>query len=125
MLFTSPIYLLFLFVVVLLFWLLPKKCRIPLLLLASYVFYMAWSPPFGLIYGPVIFLDSLYFYWLSRLMCRYPLRKKQILIVGVSTELALLAFFKYSNFLLTTYENVFHFLNLPAHHAEVHIFLPL
>lgn len=125
MLFNSWIYILFLAITVLLYWNLPQRFRVPLLLIASYVFYMSWSPPFGLIYGPVIFLDSLYFYGLSRAMVKWPHLKKKILIFGVTTELALLAYFKYANFLAETVEALMQGMHLPAFHAEFHVFLPL
>jgi alginate O-acetyltransferase complex protein AlgI len=125
MLFNSPIYLLFLLITVLLYWTLPARFRVPLLLLASYMFYMSWSPPHGLIYGPVIFLDSVYFYWLSRAMCRWPQWKKPLLIFGVTSELCLLGWFKYANFLAQSSEALLQFLHLPAHHVQFDIFLPL
>ena len=125
MLFNSFIYVVFLLVTVLLYWNLPQRFRVPLLLLASYVFYMVWSPPFGLIYGPVIFLDSLYFYWLSCLMVKHAAHSKKILVFGVASELMLLAFFKYNNFLLSSFEAILSFMHLPAFHLEVNIFLPL
>ncbi|MCE3235984.1 MAG: putative rane protein involved in D-alanine export [Vampirovibrio sp.] len=125
MLFNSPVYLIFLAVVVALYWSIPHRFRIPLLLLASYVFYMSWSPPHGLMYGPLIFLDSLYFYWLSLAMIRWPQFKKPILIFGITTELSLLAYFKYTNFFAQTSEAILHFLHLPARHVHFDIFLPL
>lgn len=125
MLFTSPIYLLFLGLIVLLYWNLPQRFRVPCLLLASYVFYMSWSPPHGLIYGPLIFADSFYFYGLSRAMVRWPNYKKQLLIFGVTTELCLLAYFKYANFFAQTGDAILHFLNLPSNPAHFDIFLPL
>lgn len=125
MLFNSPTYMLFLVAVVLLYWNLPTRFRVPLLLLASYVFYMSWSPPHGLMYGPLIFLDSLYFYWLSRVMVRFPGHKKGLLIFGVTTELALLAYFKYANFFAHTGEAILRLLQMPVRHMEFDIFLPL
>jgi alginate O-acetyltransferase complex protein AlgI len=125
MLFNSPIYLLFLTITVLLYWHVPKSWRIPLLLIASYIFYMSWSPPHGLMYGPLIFMDSLYFYWLSRAMVRWPQAKKPLLIIGVTSELLLLAYFKYANFFAQTVDSVLKALNLPATQAHFDIFLPL
>jgi alginate O-acetyltransferase complex protein AlgI len=125
MLFNSPIYLIFLALTVLLYWNVPTRFRVPLLLLASYVFYMSWSPPHGLIYGPVIFLDSLYFYWLSRAMVRWQAYKKPLLIFGITTELCLLGWFKYANFLAQSGEAVLHFLHVPVQPVGFDIFLPL
>lgn len=125
MIFSSWTYVFFLMAVLLLYWTAPQRFRIGLLLLASYVFYMSWSPPFGLIYGPVIFLDSLYFYWLSRLMVKHTAHKKKILVFGIVTELMLLAFFKYANFLLGTVEGLMAMAHMPMPHVELNIFLPL
>jgi alginate O-acetyltransferase complex protein AlgI len=125
MLFNSPLYLLFLAFVVLLSWKLPGRFRVPLMLAASYFFYMSWSPPHGLIYGPVIFLDSLYFYWLSRAMVRWPSVKKPLLIFGLVSELGLLAWFKYANFLAQTGETILRLLHQPVHPVSFDIFLPL
>lgn len=125
MLFTSWIYILFLIVTVFLYWKTPQRYRIGLLLVASYIFYMSWSPPFGLIYGPVIFLDSLYFYWLSKAMTRWPRFKKQLLILGVSSELLLLAYFKYTNLIIETCNAFLSGIHLPPLAWESHLFLPL
>lgn len=125
MLFNSPIYLIFLAITVLLYWNIPHRFRIPLLLLASYVFYMSWSPPHGLMYGPLIFVDSFYFYWLSRAMVRWPNFKKPLLIFGITTELCLLAFFKYANFVAQTSEAILQFFHVAVAPVHFDIFLPL
>lgn len=125
MLFNSWIYIIFLVVTTILYWRLPIRFRVPLILVASYTFYMSWSPPFGIIYAPLIFIDSLYFYWLSRAMERWPNHKKKLLIFGVTTELALLAYFKYANFLTSSLENILKMIHCPAYHVEFSIFLPL
>ncbi len=125
MIFSSLTYVLFLAIVILLYWRLPIRFRVPLILLASYTFYMSWHPPDGLIYGPVIFADSLYFYYLSRAMVRWPQFKKPILIIGVTTELCLLGYFKYINFLSQTLDALLAFCHLPAPHAHFDVFMPL
>lgn len=125
MLFNTPIYLFFLIIVVLAYWNLPSRFRVPLLLLASYVFYMSWSPPHGLIYGPLIFLDSWYFYKLSQWMVRFPQHKKKLLIFGVTTELMVLAWFKYANFFADNINAVLNFAHVHTQAVHFDIFLPL
>ncbi|MBX9724738.1 MAG: hypothetical protein K2X81_25255, partial [Candidatus Obscuribacterales bacterium] len=49
MLFNSLQYLLFLPIVALLYWRSPAKLRLPILLIASYVFYMSWMRVYGLL----------------------------------------------------------------------------
>lgn len=125
MLFNSPIYLIFLAVTVLLYWQCPAKWRVSLLLAASYIFYMSWSPPHGLLYGPLIFADSFYFYWLSRVMTRWPKYKKPLLIFGITTELLLLGYFKYANFFAQTTDAILQAFHLHASYVHFDIFLPL
>jgi len=124
-LFNSWTYACFLALVVLLFWRFPHRFRLGFVLLASYLFYMAWSPPFGLLYAPVIFLDAAYFYGLSKLMLKWPQYQKAILITGITTELLLLAYFKYAGFLYHSVERLAHLWHIPIPHVELTIFLPL
>ena len=125
MIFSSIEYVLFLILTTVLYWTIPQRFRVLLLFIASYIFYMAWEPPFGLIYGPVIFLDSFYFYMLSVAMQRWPQAKKGILIFGVTTELCLLAYFKYAGLLLGAAEGIAHAVGIHVPHVTVNIFLPL
>lgn len=125
MVFSSPLYILFLFLTVCLYWTLPQKYRTPLLLAASYIFYMAWSPPFGVIYAPVIFLDSVYFYYLSVAMVKWPQHSKKIMIFGITTELLLLGYFKYANFAAQSIEGLLQAMNFPAPDWQFNVFLPL
>ncbi len=125
MVFSSFTYVFFLFILLILYWNAPQKWRVPLLLIASYVFYMAWHPPFGFYYAPVIFLDSVYFYYLSVLMVKFPEHKKKILVFGITTELLLLGYFKYTNFLIDTVNGVVGMSGSEPFMVEVNIFLPL
>lgn len=125
MVFSSLPYVFFLLITVGLYWTMPVRFRVPLLLLASYIFYMSWKPPQSIFYGILIFLDSLYFYGLSVAMVRWPQHKKKLLIFGVVSELCLLGYFKYTNFLLGTTETLLQWLHLPSFHLQLDIFLPL
>ena len=126
MIFSSLTYIFFLFAVVLLYWKLPQRFRIPLLLLASYVFYACWSPPWGLAYAPLLLLNTGFAYGLARAMVRFPARKKLLLILGVATQLGGLAYFKYANFLTETLFGILGVLQMPAQQAaHFDIFMPL
>ncbi len=55
MLFNSLSYLIFFPAVFLLYWLTPHRFRVPLLLVASYIFYMSWKPVYGvLLFGMTV-----------------------------------------------------------------------
>ena len=127
MLFNSPLYLLFLLLTVILYWVLPLRFRVPMLLVASLVFYMNWSPPHGFIYGPMLFLDAAVIYGLSVLMTRYRDFQKSFLIIGVTAQILLLGVFKYANFFTDFGNWLLHLIHPAATLASSHfnIFLPL
>lgn len=95
MLFNSLAYLIFLPVTVCLYWLVPFKWRVPLLLLASYVFYMFWKPVYGLLMIGLTIVNYLF----GLLLERTQTRKRLCLALGVIVNLVVLAFFKYTYFL--------------------------
>ncbi len=98
MLFTSLQYLLFLPFVVFLFWTLPRRIRLPMLLLASYLFYMSWQPMFVyLIFGMTVFN-----WLLGNLLWKSHQKKKLIFGFGIVLNLLCLAVFKYSNFICSS-----------------------
>lgn len=95
MLFNSLKYALFLPIVVLLFWVCPQKWRVPILLLASYIFYMSWRPGYILLILGLTWFN----YWAGNALARSKENKKGWLAFGVATNLITLAFFKYAYFL--------------------------
>lgn len=99
LLFNSLTFLLFFAVVMTLFQFLRGwDSRKWLLLVASYLFYAAWNPPYVFILLASTCLD----WWLARLIWREarPGRRRLLLIVSLVTNLSLLAFFKYGEFAL-------------------------
>jgi D-alanyl-lipoteichoic acid acyltransferase DltB (MBOAT superfamily) len=93
--FNSLKFAVFLPVVLLLFWLSPTRWRIPLLLIASYIFYMAWRP----VYLFLILGLTVVNYWLGLRIWSSQQNKKAWLYVSVFINLATLAYFKYFYFL--------------------------
>src|ERR1700740_787378 len=98
MLFTSAKYLLFLPLVVLLYWLMPKQWRLGMLLVASYYFYATWIPAFLLL---IVGL-TLFNFVLGGALHKATGARKPLFIFGVTANLLTLGFFKYTNFLLDT-----------------------
>lgn len=94
MLFNSLKYALFLPIVAILFWICPQKWRVPLLLVASYVFYMSWRP----IYIFLILGLTVFNYFAGLLIANQPARKKFWMIFAVTANLLVLAYFKYAYF---------------------------
>ncbi len=122
MLFTSLQYLIFLPLVVAVYWLCPRKFRLPLLLATSYYFYMSWMPAFILL---ILGMTLFNFFWGDFLSKCSPERKKPIFTVGLIVNLLCLCFFKYTNLLLETAAAC---VGIVTHHAPVwhaDIILPL
>lgn len=121
MLFTSGQYLLFLPSIVLLFWLIPKKVRMPMLLLASYLFYMSWMPVFVfLIFGMTVFN------WVYGNVLSQSQEKRKLLFgIGVTINLLVLAIFKYASLFVDSVQSVASLFHLNTNNWTVSIILPL
>ena len=71
-----------------------------LLLLASYLFYAAWNPPFVLL---ILFSTAVDFVLARKIAAAVtPTKRKALLLLSVSTNLGLLAYFKYSPLAIET-----------------------
>jgi alginate O-acetyltransferase complex protein AlgI len=74
-----------------------RKLLLPILLVASVVFY-AWGNP---AHTPILVVSILVNYFTGRALADWdlpPLRRKAVFIAGIIFDLAMLAFFKYANF---------------------------
>jgi alginate O-acetyltransferase complex protein AlgI len=69
------------------------------LVAASLVFYGYWSPKFILL----LLLSVAFNYFWSTLLDRSPARSKLLLALGIGVNLAILGYFKYTNFLLENF----------------------
>ncbi len=100
MLFNGFLFLYFFVAVFVLRWILPRKLVAPLLLVASYVFYLSW----GLKYGALIFGMTVFTYFAAARIkgAKDAATKKRNLAVTVVLLLLPLVFFKYTDFLLAT-----------------------
>ena len=121
MLFNSLQYLVFLPTVFLLFWIVPHKLRVPLLLVASYVFYMSWKP----LYGLLIFGLTLGNFLLVPLIAKTATHKKLMLGLVVALNLITLGVFKYAYFTMDVVKQGLGLAGLNWHEPHLHIILPL
>ena len=98
MLFNSFEYLVFLPVVVLAYWLVPRQVKPVLLIAASYFFYMYSFKVYGLLLLGLTVAN----YALGLLVSHFQKReaRRLILIAGIALNLSMLALFKYTNFIL-------------------------
>lgn len=121
MLFNSLQYLVFLPTVFLLFWLLPQKARVPLLLVASYVFYMSWRP----VYGLLILGLTLGNFLLVPMIAKQAHRKKLWLGITIAVNLITLGIFKYTYFAMSTVKDGLNLFGVSWREPHLHIILPL
>ncbi|HEX2862705.1 MAG TPA: MBOAT family O-acyltransferase [Lacunisphaera sp.] len=98
MLFNSLTFVVFFALVMGGYWSLRSwEARKNLLLVASYIFYGAWNPPFALLLFGTTALD----FWLGKRIGAAPVgTRKAWLVASVCANLSMLGFFKYGNFLL-------------------------
>ena len=121
MLFNSIQYALFLPLVAILFWLFPQRLRVPLLLAASYIFYMSWRP----IYILLILALTVFNYAAGLMIAGKTTHRKLFLILAVSGNLLVLAYFKYAFFFDDTLSTLLKPMGMPVSAIPFEIVLPL
>lgn len=101
MLFNSLDFFIFFPIVVLVYFIVPRKIRYIWLLVASYYFYMCWNAEYALLIG----VSTLITYISGLFLCRLkkPWLRKLVVAVSFISNLGILVFYKYFDFLL---ENV-------------------
>jgi D-alanyl-lipoteichoic acid acyltransferase DltB (MBOAT superfamily) len=120
MLFNTPQFFLFLLVTLGLFYTAPRSWRKPLLLGASYWFYMSWNWRFAPLLLTLTAVDYTAARWIA--FTAGARRRKLLLIVSITANLAFLGFFKYYNFLAG---NAAAMLGRPESAFALRIVLPL
>src|SRR5215212_6236475 len=99
MLFTSIRYALFLPTMLALYYAMPRRARPILLLLASYVFYASWNPPYLLMLLAMTGVNYLFGLWIARE--RDAGRSTGTLLgMAVAANVLVLGYFKYAGFLV-------------------------
>ncbi|MBC7998722.1 MAG: MBOAT family protein, partial [Leptolyngbya sp.] len=121
MLFTSLEYLLFLPATLILYWTLPHRFRVPMLLIASYLFYMSWNSTLVLL----IIAMTVFNYFLGDVLSRATSHKKLVFGIGIVANLACLSYFKYSNFFVNSANGLLHLVGAPTYSVTLNIILPL
>ena len=126
MLFNSINYLFFLPIVVMLYFLLPQKMRNLWLLIVSYFFYMNWNAKYALLLAAstaITFVCSLF---VEHFKNKSQVTKaKACLIVCIVSNLSMLIFFKYTNFLLENVNRAFRIVGVERQFELLDIILPV
>jgi alginate O-acetyltransferase complex protein AlgI len=124
MLFNSLTFVAFFIVVLSLYWSMRSwNARKNLLLVASYIFYGAWNPPFAALLFSTTALD----FYLGRKMgtLHTPLERRLWLWISVAVNLSMLGFFKYGNFLLENFTWVLARSGIQYKPPHLDVFLPI
>lgn len=92
------------------------------LLLASYIFYAAWNPPFILL----LWLSTVVDFFVGRALYTQPNihKRRLLLVVSLIGNLGMLCFFKYGGFLLENFVHLTNLLGIDYHPAKPNIILP-
>ncbi|MBR5515166.1 MAG: MBOAT family protein [Clostridia bacterium] len=120
--FNSLEYLLFLPTVLILYFLLPKPIKNPMLLAASFFFYMCWEPKYALLMLLSIVLTYLCGIFTEK---EFAGRKKLWLVLCLITNLGILFFFKYFNFCTDTLSRVFSLFGTKQALPTLNVLLPV
>jgi alginate O-acetyltransferase complex protein AlgI len=101
---------------------LPWKVKKINLLIASYIFYAAWNPPFILL----LWLSTVVDYFVGRALYNQEnkYKRKLLLVVSLIGNLGMLCFFKYGGFLLENFVTIVNSFGINYHPAKPNIILP-
>ncbi|MEZ4968360.1 MAG: MBOAT family O-acyltransferase [Flavobacteriaceae bacterium] len=131
MLFNSEQFLVFFPIVILLFFLFPQKLRWVWLLLVSYYFYMSWNPSYA-----ILILISTVITYLSGIVIgqinessyskqQKETRKKIFVTISFISNLAILFFFKYFDFIDNSIKHLAEQIGFEWHESKFNILLPV
>lgn len=92
------------------------------LLLASYIFYAAWNPPFILL----LWLSTVVDFFVGRSLYTQENKHKRrvLLVISLIGNLGMLCFFKYGGFLLENFVELCNLVGINYHPAKPNIILP-
>jgi alginate O-acetyltransferase complex protein AlgI len=124
MLFNSLTFIVFFVVVLGLYYAVrPWGLRKSILLIASYLFYAAWNPPFVLL----LWISTLVDWFAARRLEAETVRARRIgwLLLSLATNLGILGFFKYGGFFLDSFVSVVGFYGVSYQAAKPDIVLPV
>ena len=124
MLFNSLTFVVFFTVVVTAYWSVRSwNVRKNLLVVASYIFYGAWNPPFAALLFSTTAMD----FWLGSRIARAKGRhsRRMWLVGSVCMNLSMLGFFKYGNFLLQNFQWLLAHIGIIYQPPHLDILLPV
>ena len=94
-----------------------------ILLIASYLFYAAWNPPFVIL----LWISTLADWYIAKALEEQdaPAKRRMLLMLSLSVNLGLLGFFKYGEFLLENFIALAQWAGIDFHPVAPNIILPV
>jgi len=124
MIFNSLTFVVF-FAIVLAVWHAPLAwtSRKVFLLIASYLFYAAWNPPFVIL----LWISTVVDWWAAQAMVKSerPLTRRVWMLISLVANLGMLGFFKYGEFLMANFVDLAASVGVEYHPPEMDIILPV
>ncbi|SES26109.1 D-alanyl-lipoteichoic acid acyltransferase DltB, MBOAT superfamily [Butyrivibrio fibrisolvens] len=123
MLFNSIDFLLFFPVVVFLYFIVPRKARYIVLLIASYYFYMSWNPKYALLIG----ISTVITWGCSLIMHKVEDDRKRKLCLALNcvANLGILFVFKYANFAIANISKIMSLMGFSTIDRRLDLLLPV
>ena len=128
MLFNSYGFLVFFPIVVVIYFLLPKRISYLWLLAASYYFYMGWNAKYALLLlvsTTITYVSGMLIQWLNDGHPDKIRAKKWVVAGSFISNLAILFFFKYFNFTIESMNTVLRYIDLPTINTSLDVLLPV
>ena len=128
MLFNSYSFFVFFPIVVVVYFLLPKRVSYLWLLTASYYFYMGWNAKYALLLllsTAITYISGIVIQWLNDNRPEKIEAKKWVVVGCIVANLAILFFFKYFNFTIESINAVLDHTSLPTVNTSLDVLLPV
>ncbi len=102
---------------------LPWKVKKSNLLIASYIFYAAWNPPFVVL----LWLTTVVDWFVAQTIAKTAnlSKRRMLLLISLAGNLGLLGYFKYGTFILESFVATLHYFGVNYHPAAPNIILPI
>lgn len=113
-------FVVFLSICVLIYYIIPAKCRYLFLLISSWIFYAAYDLSFL-----IWILLSIGSSYVCALLMTNGVGRKIYAVIGAGTSIVLLLFFKYGNFIIGNFIGFFSFFNLHISVNKKDIIVPI
>ena len=126
--FNSQQFLIFFPIVLLIYFLLPRKARVVWLLIASYYFYMCWNVKYVLLLLSTTVVTWAGALWIGNIRDKDPgnkQREKRILIIVLLFNFGILALFKYASFVAETVQLLLNAVRAPVSFPTIELLLPV